>query len=111
MKLTEKTIIQGLKKRVSLSENRVACIFDDVVYTWRELYQISDAVAGKLVNIGVKKGDHVGLLGVNTIEWLVCYYAIHKIGAIAVLLNYGYLEKELRDVVDYSDVAYLALGE
>lgn len=55
--------------------------------------------AGKLVDIGVKKGDHVGLLGVNTIEWLVCYYAIHKIGAIAVLLNYGYLEKELKDVV------------
>lgn len=111
MKLTEKTIIQGLKKRVSLSENRTACIFDDVTYTWRELDQISDAAAGKLVDIGVKKGDHVGLLGVNTIEWLVCYYAIHKIGAIAVLLNYGYLEKELRDVVDYSDVAYLALGE
>ena len=111
MRLTEKTIIRGLKKRVNLSGNKTACIFDDDVYTWRELDQISDAAAGKLVDIGVKKGDHVGILGVNTIEWLVCYYAIHKIGAIAVLLNYGYLEKELRDVVDYADVAYLAFGE
>ena len=111
MKLTEKTIIQGLKKRVSLSGERIACIFDDVEYTWYELDRISDLAAGELVDIGVKKGDHVGLLGVNTIEWLVCYYAIHKIGAIAVLLNYGYLEKELKDVIDYSDVAYLAFGE
>ena len=79
MRLTEKTIIRGLKKRVNLSGNKTACIFDDDVYTWRELDQISDAAAGKLVDIGVKKGDHVGILGVNTIEWLVCYYAIHKI--------------------------------
>ena len=66
MKLTEKTIIQGLKKRVSLSGKRIACIFDDVEYTWHELDRISDLAAGELVDIGVKKGDHVGLLGVNT---------------------------------------------
>ena len=55
MRLTEKTIIRGLKKRVNLSGNKTACIFDDDVYTWRELDQISDVAAGKLVDIGVKK--------------------------------------------------------
>lgn len=111
MKLTEKTIIQGLKKRVNLSGNKVACIFDDIQYTWCELDLLSDLAAEKIANYGVKKGEHVGLLGINTMEWLVCYYAIHKIGAVAVLLNYGYLETELKNVMEYADVAYLAFGE
>jgi len=52
--------------------------------TYHDFYQRIIAMAAKLARDGVKKGDHVALLGENSPNWGSAYLAIVRLGAIAV---------------------------
>jgi long-chain acyl-CoA synthetase len=45
------------------------------------------AVAARLREQGSGPGSRVGLLGFNSIEWVVAYWAVHAVGATVVLGN------------------------
>lgn len=109
--LKECTIPDGLKRRVQLSGEAIAYLFDDVPYTWATVDQISRRIAAQLQQQGIRKGSRVGLLGVNSIEWVLCYYAVLRIGGIAVLLNYAYQAAELKVGLKDIQVQYLLVGE
>jgi long-chain acyl-CoA synthetase len=52
-------------------------------------------VAAWLTQQGVEKGDRVAILGRNSIEWVVTFWATVSIGAIAVGLNAWWSKDEL----------------
>src|SRR4051794_32764362 len=52
-------------------------------------------VAGWLAAQGVGKGDRVAILGRNSIEWVVSFWATVSLGAIAVGLNAWWSADEL----------------
>jgi long-chain acyl-CoA synthetase len=68
--------------------------------------QVEAAAAG-LQRIGVQKGTRVALCLPNTPYYIICYYAILRIGAIVVNLNPLYVERELRHLVEDSGAALL----
>jgi len=43
-----------------------------------------DGIAGVLLQLGIKKGEHVGIIAPNSAFWIASYLAIFKIGAVAV---------------------------
>src|SRR5258708_3215711 len=61
-------------------------------------------LAHTLADLGVKAGDHVGILATNCIEWVESLFAIYKIRASAVNINFRYVEDELRYLFENSDV-------
>ncbi len=81
--------------------------------SWGEFYEQSNKVANYLVEMGIRKGDKVGIFLHNCLEWLPIFIGVMKSGAIVVPLNYRYDAKELRyclDVVEcrvlFSDSRY-----
>ena len=52
----------------------------------------------------MQAGDHVGILATNCIEWVEALFAIYKIRASAVNINFRYVEEELRYLFENSDV-------
>ena len=56
---------------------------------------------------GVKKGDKVGLLMGNRIEWLVACFGIQYVGATLVALNTWYTPRELSYVLQQAQVGTL----
>ena len=52
----------------------------------------------------MKAGDHVGILATNCIEWVEAMFAIYKIRASAVNINFRYVEEEMRYLFENSDV-------
>jgi acyl-CoA synthetase (AMP-forming)/AMP-acid ligase II len=72
--------------------------------TYRELDERTTRLAKTLADLGVKAGDHVGILATNCIEWVEAFFAIYKIRATAVNINFRYVEEELRYLFDNSDV-------
>ena len=64
-------------------------------WTYRELADEVDAVALGLVDLGVTKGDRVGIWSPNCAEWVFTQYATAKIGAILVNINPAYRAHEL----------------
>ena len=78
--------------------------------TWRVFDEKANRVANMLLVRGIKKGDKVGILLMNCLEWLPIYFGILKTGALAVPLNYRYTAEEIRYCVDLAEVNILLFG-
>ena len=70
--------------------------------TYRELDAAVNAVAGGLLELGIVKGDRVGIWSPNCAEWVYLQYATAKIGAILVNINPAYRTSELAYVLRQS---------
>lgn len=67
--------------------DRPALVQDDRQLTFADLVQEAEAFAGTLVSNGIGPGDRVLLLGWNSVDWVVAFWATVRTGAVAVLGN------------------------
>ena len=100
-----------LRERVKADRDKTAYIFLDRSYCWADIDRASQIIADDLAKQGVKKGSHVGICAPNSINWVFCFYAIQKLGGIAVLINPGLRPGEVMKVSEIGDVAFLCYGE
>ncbi|HWM04161.1 MAG TPA: AMP-binding protein [Actinophytocola sp.] len=76
-------------------------------WTYRELADEVNAVAQGLLDLGVEKGDRVGIWSPNCAEWTFTQYATAKIGAILVNINPAYRVHELKFVLNQAGIRTL----
>ncbi len=88
-----------LKKSVEEHPNEVATIFLGGKLTFKELHEQVLSFAGALSNMGVKKGDRVGLLMPNCPQYIIAYYGALRIGAVVAQFNPLYTEGELEELL------------
>ncbi|KAL3269657.1 hypothetical protein HHI36_008720 [Cryptolaemus montrouzieri] len=91
------TLGQVLEKSAREFEDRVAVISNHQKkeLTYREALEQCDQFAAGLLNIGLKKGDRVGLWCPNILEWFIVKYACARAGLILVALNPHYQAPEM----------------
>ncbi len=81
--------------------DRLALVFEDRRLTWRDLNARINQAANALRQAGVGRGDAVALLLPNSLELVELYWALAKLGAVAVplspLLRGPTLETLIRD--------------
>lgn len=94
-----------------INSNKVGLVFKDTPYTFNEIKRSVDYFANLLVERGVKKGDHVALLGMNCYNWIIGFYAIIKVGAVAVLLNYMARHETLVELIKQTDCKFICYGK
>ncbi|WP_329254728.1 AMP-binding protein [Actinoallomurus sp. NBC_01490] len=70
--------------------------------TFAEFNELTDLVAAGLLARGIRRGDRIGLLGLNTPQWLAAFFGAARIGAIVVPLNVRYREQELSHMLGQS---------
>jgi long-chain acyl-CoA synthetase len=75
--------------------NKAALLFEGYKVTYHELNNMVNCFAQALHSFGIQKGDAVAILLPNLIPCVVAYYAILKIGGIAVMNNPLYSDREL----------------
>lgn len=63
--------------------------------SYKQLHESVEAIASSLHKLGVKKGTRVAVLLPNCPQIVISYYAIMRLGAIAVMCNPLYVEREL----------------
>lgn len=68
--------------------------------TYRELQQRRDEFVAILCDAGVRSGDRVGMLLVNALDYVALYFAIARVGAVAVRLNFRLQSQELQYIID-----------
>ena len=103
-------IFEDIYKVSEDKQDIIALSFKGVSYTFRELNDSVNYFASKLLKKGVKPNDHVGLLGMNSYSWVVAFYAIIKVGAVAVLFNYMSRHNALVEAIKNTDCKYLVAG-
>jgi len=94
-----------LEKQAIERPNKFAILFKDEKITFSNLNTFSNRIANRLLNVGVKKGDRVVLLFQNCPEFCVAYFAILKIGAIAVLLDFRLSPAEMEPIFQEAGVS------
>ena len=80
-------------------------------WTYAELAADVDALALGLLEMGIAKGDRVGIWAPNCAEWTLTQYATAKIGAILVNINPAYRTRELEFVLNQSGSTLLVAAE
>ena len=78
--------------------------------TWRTFDEKANQFANLLLERGVNRGDKVGILLMNCIEWLPIYFGVLRSGAIVVPLNFRYSSDEIKYALERADVSILVLG-
>lgn len=80
-------------------------------WTYAEFADDVDALALGLLDLGIVKGDRVGIWAPNRAEWTLVQYATAKIGAILVTVNPAYRSHELEYVLCQSGVRLLVAAD
>jgi fatty-acyl-CoA synthase len=80
-------------------------------WTYAELAADVDALALGLLEMGIAKGDRVGIWAPNCAEWTFTQYATAKIGAILVNINPAYRTRELEFVLNQSGTRLLIAAQ
>jgi acyl-CoA synthetase (AMP-forming)/AMP-acid ligase II len=86
------------------SPEHVALVFPDGRFTYADLLDGAEHVARGLHAIGVRRGEHVGLLMPNSVEYVEAVFGASLLGAVVVPLNARYKLAELGYVIDHADL-------
>ena len=77
--------------------------------TYAEMEARANRLAHHLAGQGVGPGDHVGIYALNSAEWVETLWAVFKLRAVWVNINYRYVEDELRYLIGNADLKALML--
>jgi acyl-CoA synthetase (AMP-forming)/AMP-acid ligase II len=80
--------------------------------TWKELNDQTNKVANFLIKeCGIKKGDVVQHLMMNSLEWYVTYMAVLKAGAVISPLNFRFASGDIKYACDVTKSKVFILGD
>jgi long-chain acyl-CoA synthetase len=97
----------SLGKMLSESAERyaenLAVVHGETRITYRELNRAACALGNHLRSLGLGKGDKVALMLPNCPEFVIAYFAVQKVGGVAVTLNVQSTPYELLHLLGNSD--------
>jgi len=93
-------IIERIQETVRQYSGKNAIVFNGHQITYSKLGEITNKLANGLKNAGINAGDRVALMMPNLPHFIFSYYAILKIGAIVVPINYMMEGDEFNGVLE-----------
>lgn len=96
-----------LRAQARRHADRVFAVIDDDSVTYGRFVEQAEALARSLIARGVRRGEHIGILMPNCLEFLQVYYAAQLAGVVATPINARYKSSELAHVVGFSDIRIL----
>mgnify|MGYP002517210941 CR=1 FL=1 len=107
----EELTLSGLLARTARKyPTRPAVWFDGKYTSYAELERQVVECAGRLITLGVRRGDRVAILSDPRPYGIVAMYAVEYIGAAAVMLNTSLNLPELIPLIEQTDAEYLLIG-
>ena len=96
-----KNIYNVIKKSAIRLPNKIAIIEQNRSITYQDLLNRIEKLAYWLKNeLGIDKGDRIGLMFVNGIDFYIAFYAVMKIGAIGVMINTKMQSEEIAFILE-----------
>ncbi|MCH7599326.1 MAG: acyl-CoA synthetase [Myxococcales bacterium] len=78
--------------------------------TYGEMEARANRLAHHLQANGVEAGDHVGIYAYNCVEWVETLWAVFKIRAVWININFRYVEEELSYIFENADLKALVVA-
>jgi acyl-CoA synthetase (AMP-forming)/AMP-acid ligase II len=91
--------------------DKTALVYRGRRFTYREINERVNRLAHHLTALGIKKGDPVGFMFLNSNQFVEIFFATQKIGALAVPLNFRMVPREVKWVLDNARCKLFAYHE
>ncbi len=101
------TIADVLTAGAAAYADRTAVVFPDVLRSYAELLDDARGIARGLHALGVRPGDHVGILMPNCMDMVAAFFGISLADAVIVPINARYRSSELGYVIANADLTVL----
>ena len=93
----EKCVHEIFTKQAKKTPEKVALVFEDKKFTYKQLDEMSDALAQKMIDVGIKIGNIVGAYLDRTELTVISQLAVLKVGGIFLPIDHRYP----KDRIDY----------
>jgi acyl-CoA synthetase (AMP-forming)/AMP-acid ligase II len=87
----------------------IAVTYGNTHITWKGLNERVNSLAGALKGIGIKKGDHAAILFRDCPEFIETNYALQKLGAVPIPINFRFVAREIEYQLTHSDSTVLIM--
>jgi len=94
------TVIDMIEETAKKYPKSPCTIFKGASITYSEMDELTDRLAAGLTNLGIKKGDRVGIFILNVPQFVIAYFSILKAGGIVVAINPLYSQREIEHQVN-----------
>jgi fatty-acyl-CoA synthase len=101
------TLSKSLDAAVELYGDQPLVITDERSYSYCEIQRWSRDLAAGMVACGLRPGDHVALVMANYPEFVALKYAIARVGATTIPVNFLFRRSELGYVLEQSNARML----
>ena len=91
--------------------DRPILIFPDERISYQDLHERAFKVAKALHSMGVNRGDHVGILMANSIDYVAVLFGAAFLGAIPVLYNGRFKAREIAHVTSDADIKIIITSD
>ena len=105
--MTTFNLVDLFEQAVDEWPDRTYIVDDHHRRTYRQLDDRANQLAHHLAGQGIGPGDHVGIYALNRVEWVETLWAVFKLRAVWININYRYVEDELSYLFNDADLTYL----
>lgn len=113
---------EGVPEEVHVQPKSVNAVFDEATESWKhktalffygrkitygELRDKVDRLAAAFSGLGIKKGDRVALLLLNSPEYVMAFFAALKVGAVVTPISPVYVSNEIRHQLENSGAEHI----
>lgn len=100
-----------LTSKANHSADKIFIVDENTSYTWAEIEICATIIAEDLSRFGVTSGSRVGICSINSANRILTFFAIQKLEAIAVLINFNLQISEIVTTSKIGDVDFLCYGD
>jgi fatty-acyl-CoA synthase len=97
------SVSQVLERAASLAPDKIAVIDGDRRKTYQELNTMATSLALSLSRLGLRKGDRVAIYMKNSLELVIAFYGLQKIGAVVAWVSPNYRRSEAEFILKNSE--------
>src|SRR5258707_2069050 len=100
---SDETLATTLAERMRATPDREAVIDGTYRLSYRELAHGIDRMAARLRALGIGEGDVVTIQLPNWIEFALVFFALERLGAVAVTVSVDFRSRELEYIMRFAD--------
>jgi len=102
VEVPEKSVVETFDEATEKWKDKTALIFYGRKISYRELRDHTDRFATALNDLGIKKGDRVALLLLNSPQFVIAYFGALKAGATLTAISPVYVSPEIKHQIEDS---------
>ena len=94
---------ETLDQAAAIAPDKTALVEGEKRRSFKELDAMANALAASLQELGLRKGDRIAIYMKSSIEFVVSFYAIEKLGGIVAWVNPNYRKTEAEFILRNSE--------